>query len=75
MENGVRYDPSEAPEPEEWLSIDEAELIRLAQDYHRGAGVRLPNEKLHAVLHVGVENQIALGDDTPVQKTAQTPHD
>ena len=49
MENGAQYDPLDAPEPEEWLAIDEAERIHLAQDYHRRARVRLPNEKLHAV--------------------------
>jgi len=69
MENGGQYDPLDAPEPEEWLAIDEAERIHLAQDYHRRARVRLPNEKLHAVLHVVVENQIALGDEMPVQGT------
>jgi hypothetical protein len=66
MENGVQYDPLEAPEPEEWLAIDEAERIQLAQDYHRHARVRLPNEKLHAVFHVIVENQIALGDEIKI---------
>jgi hypothetical protein len=71
MDNVVEYDPLEAPEPEEWLAIDEAERIRLALDYHRRARVRLPNEKLHAVLHVVIENQIALGDEIPVQNTAQ----
>ena len=71
MDNVVEYDPLEAPEPEEWLAIDEAERIRLALDYHRRARVRLPNEKLHAVLHVVIENQIALGDEIPVQHTAQ----
>ena len=29
MENGAQYDPLEAPEPEEWLAIDEAERIQL----------------------------------------------
>jgi hypothetical protein len=71
MENGAQYDPLEAPELEEWLAIDEAERIQLARDYHRRARVRLPNEKLHAVLHVVVENQIALGDEMPVQSTVQ----
>ena len=71
MENRVQYDPHEAPESEEWLTIDEAERIRLAQDYHRRARVRLPNEKLHAVLHVVIENQIALRDEIPVQSTVQ----
>ena len=69
MESGLQYDPLEAPEPEEWLAIDEAERIHLAQDYHRRTRVRLPNEKLHAVFHVVVENQIALGDEMPVQST------
>src|ERR1700676_270077 len=71
MENGVQYDPLEAPEPEQWLALDEGERIHLAQSYHRRARVRLPNEKVHAVLHVVVENQIALGDEMPVQRTVQ----
>ncbi|MGZ8403660.1 MAG: hypothetical protein ACXWVR_10460 [Rhodoplanes sp.] len=71
MENGVQYDPLEAPEPEEWLAIDEAERIHLVQDYHRRARVRLPNEKLHSVFHVVVENQIVLGDEIPVQSVAR----
>jgi uncharacterized protein YoaH (UPF0181 family) len=71
LENALEYDPLEAPEPEEWLTIDEAERIQLAQEYHRRACVRLPNERLHAVFHVVVENQIALGDQIPVQSTLQ----
>jgi hypothetical protein len=71
MESGLQYDPLEAPEPKEWFAIDEAERIQLAQDYHRCARVCLPNEKLHAVFHVVVENQIALGDEIPVQSTLQ----
>jgi hypothetical protein len=71
MDGALEYDPLEAPEPEEWLAIDEAERIQLAQDYHRRARVRLPNERLHAVFHVVVENQIALGDEMPVQSTLQ----
>jgi hypothetical protein len=35
MESALKYDPLEAPELEEWLAIDEAERIQLAQDYHR----------------------------------------
>jgi len=34
--------------------------------YHRRARIRLPNEKVHAVIHAIVENQIALGDELPV---------
>ena len=38
-----RYDPLEAPKPEEWLGLDERERIDLARDYHRSARIRLPN--------------------------------
>jgi hypothetical protein len=71
MESGLQYDPLKAPEPKEWLAIDEAERIQLAQDYHRRARFCLPNEKLHAVFHVVVENQIALGDEIPVESSLQ----
>ncbi len=35
--------------------------------YHREAGVELPNEQLHAAVHVVVEIQIALGDEMSAQ--------
>ena len=66
-----RYNPLEAPNPEEWLALDEQERIDLVRDYHRRAGIRLPNEKLHATLHAIVEAQIALGDETPAGRIAQ----
>jgi hypothetical protein len=65
------YDPLKAPSPDEWLSLDEQERIDLAVNYHRRAKVRLPNVKMHAVFHVIVENQIALGDEIPAQRTVQ----
>jgi hypothetical protein len=66
-----RYDPLKAPDPEEWLALDEQERIDLVRDYHRRAGVRLPNAKVHAVLHAIVETQIAHRDETPARRTAQ----
>jgi hypothetical protein len=65
------YDPLQPPDPERWRSIDEAAQIQLVQDYHRRARIRLPNAKVHAVIHVVVENQIALGDELPVRRTVQ----
>jgi hypothetical protein len=50
-----RYDPLEPPEPEEWLALDEAERIRLAERYHRRARIRVPSTKAHAAMHVVVE--------------------
>jgi hypothetical protein len=66
-----RYDPLEAPDPEEWLELDEQERIDLVREYHRRTGIHLPNEKLHATLHAIVEAQIALGDETPAAHVAQ----
>ena len=66
-----RYDPLEAPDPEEWLALDEQERIDLARAYHRSAGIRVPNATAHATVHAIVETQIALGDETPARRTTQ----
>jgi hypothetical protein len=66
-----RYDPLEGPDAQEWLALDEQERIDLVRDYHRKARIRLPNAKVHAVVHAMVEAQIALGDETPACRTAQ----
>jgi Domain of unknown function (DUF1841) len=65
------YDPAVAPDPERWLALDEQERTDLVLDYHRRAGITLPNEKLHAVMHATVENQIAMGDELPVRRTVE----
>jgi hypothetical protein len=64
-----RYDPLAPPDPKTWLALDEHLRIVLAQAYHRRARIRLPNAKVHAVFHVIIENQIAMGDELPVKRT------
>jgi len=64
-----RYDPLVTPAAEQWMELDEGMRIQLVEDYHWRARIRLPRPKAHAVFHVIVENQIALGDETPVQRT------
>ena len=54
-----RYDPDHAPNPEQWLALDEQERIRLAEEHHRLARTKLPNLKAHALFHAIVENQLA----------------
>ncbi len=51
--------------------MNEDERINLVIEHHREARVELPNERIHAVTHVIVENQIALGDVIPVQGTVE----
>ncbi|NDZ13530.1 hypothetical protein C7T35_11440 [Variovorax sp. WS11] len=55
------YDPELAPDPREWLELDEDERIALAETHHRAARIRLPNARVHACFHAIVENQIAEG--------------
>jgi hypothetical protein len=66
-----RYDPLKAPHPQQWLALDEQERIQLVEDFHRRAGIRLPNDKAHAIFHAIVENQVACGDETPVRRTLE----
>jgi hypothetical protein len=41
--------------------------MQLVTRYHRRQRIRLPNETIHAVMHVIVENQVALGDSFPAK--------
>jgi hypothetical protein len=55
----TEYDPLDEPEPQLWLATGEQQRIDLVSAYHRRAGISLPNDKVHAVIHVIDENQIA----------------
>jgi hypothetical protein len=65
----MQYDADEHPDPDTWLELDETERIDLVIDYHRRTGVQLENPEHHAIAHVVVENQVALGEATPVPET------
>lgn len=63
-----KYDPLDAPDPQEWLTLDEEKRLALVRRYHEEEN-ELPgdvDEELHVTCHVTVENQVALGDETPV---------
>lgn len=55
------YDAYQPPLPEEWLALDENQRVALVAKYHREQLEEVPNERMHAIVHVVVENQIALG--------------
>jgi hypothetical protein len=65
------YDPDTPLSPEDWLRIDEFERVELVSSYHRRKKIRLPNAQLHAVIHVVVENQLALGEELVVRTLAR----
>lgn len=56
------YDPDHAPDPREWLALDEADRIDLVTEWHEASDEPLPDAGdwvLHSVIHVIVENQAA----------------
>ena len=63
----LQYDPHKHVNSDAWLALDESERTRLVVRYHRRQRIRLPNETVHALLHVIVENQVALGNAFPVK--------
>src|SRR5258706_15859230 len=65
------YDPETSRPSADWLQTDEAERIELVSSYHRRKKIRLPNAQLHAVIHVIVENQLALGETVVVDTLAR----
>ena len=65
------YDPDTSTASIQWLELDESERIELVAAYHRRRKIRLPNAQLHAVIHVVVENQVALGEDVVVNALAR----
>jgi len=66
----MRYDADKAPDPDEWLELDEHERIDLVVAYHRRGNLPVGGSaKAHAATHVIVENQVAMGDATVVPAT------
>jgi hypothetical protein len=57
----MAYDPNRAPEAADWLSLDEAERLKAALQYHQRIRFRAGSVRLHAAMHVTIENQIAEG--------------
>lgn len=56
------YDPANPPPPRAWLALSEMERIDLAEEHHRDVGGFGENLRLHATVHVIVENQVAMED-------------
>ena len=53
------YDPDHAPNPSEWLALDEQLRIQLIEEHHFRAYIQLPNLTAHSIFHAIVENQLA----------------
>lgn len=65
----MNYNPISQPSPSEWLSLPEGERLDSVVDYHKVHGGFGENLRMHAVIHVVVENQIAAGEPPVVADT------
>ena len=65
------YDPNSSPRPTEWLRTDEGDRLESVSAYHRRKKITLPNLRLHSVIHVVIENQLALGEEIVVNTLAR----
>lgn len=62
---GLEYDAALAPDAERWLETDEQERVAAVQDHHAASKAPHPpveRPRVHAAIHVVVENQLAQGD-------------
>ena len=63
-----QYDPKKKPKPGEWLALDEAERIVMAERYHSRHGDFGESLSMHSTIHSIVETQLA--EKVPAVKTA-----
>lgn len=60
------YDPDIPPNASQWLAADEGVRLVLVTNYHQGMDLPESRLRLHAAIHVVVENQIALGEEAVI---------
>ena len=60
------YDPDKPPNASQWLAQDEGVRLMLVTNYHQGLDLPESRLRLHAAIHVVVENQIALGEEAVI---------
>ncbi len=71
MPHETSYNPEIAPEPSEWLNLPEHERLRAIATFHMVHRLKSGHAKLHAVFHLMVENQIAMGFGPAVRAAAR----
>jgi hypothetical protein len=67
----TKYDPERAPDPARWLAEGEAQRIDIIQRYHRRTQAGRPQSRMHAVMHMVVENQVAMPHEVAVAGTVE----
>lgn len=62
-----KYNPMNDPDAQWWLALEEDERIAAVLEYHKQAEIDLPDDYAQALLHVVVENQVAMGEAVPTE--------
>lgn len=57
----MHYDPEVAPDPVKWLETPESDRHEAVQRYHTRTNFQGESLKMHAAIHVVIENQLAEG--------------
>jgi len=55
------YDPEVTPDPNDWLAMPEPDRHEAVQRYHTRTNFQGESLKMHAAIHVVIENQLADG--------------
>ncbi|HPG41383.1 MAG TPA: hypothetical protein PLP19_05335 [bacterium] len=64
----LKYDPELGVDKETWLNADEGVRIDAVVQYHKDINIRVPNIRIHAIVHQVVESQLAEGIEQVQQK-------
>jgi hypothetical protein len=70
----MEYDADRAPDPEAWLAEEEQARLAAVAEHHRALGAPHPRSRkprLHAAVHLVVENQLALGDPPEARRALE----
>lgn len=69
----MHYDATRAPDPATWLESDEQGRLAAVERHHAHltAHPRTPKPRLHAALHLVVENQLALGEPPEARRALE----
>jgi hypothetical protein len=64
------YDPLRAPDAPRWLALSETDRRELVERAHEQGGLPVgENARMHAMMHIVIENQAAMGDPPAIAAT------
>ena len=64
----LRYDPDTPVDPKEWMALDEDEREHLVERYHRKKRIKMPDVRMHAMIHVVVKAKLHSVTKFPLRK-------